>query len=192
MNTTMNAKRKGRPPHDIPPPRPMVWESAGVAKAVQDILDALEVPPIDPASRYRLQRLFYIHDKFGDGDARGYITLLIRTILESENNQDALVEPIIHAVSSSMKPEWTNLGLAWIEAFDKIPLNALLQTMRSLDLFAEKNLGYYLGISISNKLRPILQPLVPKPAPPVRAKRKRPTKALKRRKAAQPLRRMAA
>jgi hypothetical protein len=36
----------------------------------------------------------------------------------------ALVEPIIGAVSSVMifNPEWANRGLAWIEAFDNVPL----------------------------------------------------------------------
>jgi hypothetical protein len=151
----------------------------------------MEFPSIDPEVRMFFQRSLYRSKMFGGG-GREKIILLIRTILESEGNQDALVEPVVSAVSSCMKPEWTELGLAWIEAFDKIPLTALLQTMRSLDLFAEKNLGYYLGISLSNKLRVILEPLVPKPAPPVRAKRKPPAKPSKRRPADQPARRMAA
>jgi hypothetical protein len=34
-----------------------------------------------------------------------------------------------------MSPDWTRKRLAWIEAFDRISLTAILQTMRVLDLF---------------------------------------------------------
>lgn len=168
----------------------MPWESKAFAKRVQEILDALEVPQVDNAVRLYFQRSLYVSDHLGLG-GREKIILLIRTILESEGNEDALIEPIVHAVSFCMKKEWTDLGLAWIEAFDKIKLTEVLRTMRSLDLFAEKNLSYYLGISLRNKLWPILEPLVRKPAPPVRAKRKSP-KSAKRRPADQPASRMAA
>jgi hypothetical protein len=79
-----------------------------------------------------------------------------------------------------MKKEWTDLGISFIAAFDGIKLTALLQTMRGLDLFRENSLYYYLGISLQNKLRVILDPLVKRPVPP------------KRRATNQPLRRMAA
>jgi hypothetical protein len=185
------AKRKGRPPLEVPPPPPMPWESKVVAKQVQNILDAMELSSIDDEVRLYFQRSLYRSKMFGGG-GREKIILLIRTILESEGNEDALIEPIVNAVCSCMRPEWTDLGLVWIETFDKFKLTALLETMRSLDLFAEKDLGYHLGISLRNKLRPILEPLVPKPAPPIKAKRKLPTKPLKRRTANQPLRRLAA
>ena len=35
------------------------------------------------------------------------------------------------AVSGCLKPEWTNRGVELIEAFDRIPLTAILQTMRA-------------------------------------------------------------
>jgi hypothetical protein len=108
--------------------------------------------------RLTLQRTLYRSGKFGDGDGRGHVTLLIRTILESEGNQDALIEPIVGAVSMCMRPEWTELGLRWIEAFDKIPLMAILQTMRGLDLFSERSLGCYYSIALRNKLAAILEP----------------------------------
>jgi hypothetical protein len=83
-----------------------------------------------------------------------------------------------------MRPEWTKKGLAWIEAFDGIPLVAILQTMRSLDLFSEQSIGRYYSIAIRNKLWAILEPSVSKPAP---AKRKPArTGASKRRPANQP------
>jgi hypothetical protein len=95
------------------------------------------------------------------------VTLLIRTILESEGNQDALIEPIVSAVSLSMRPEWTSRGLVWIETFDKIPLLSILETMRSRDLFSENTIGSYLAIAIRNKVAAIMEPAerpAPKPA----------------------------
>jgi hypothetical protein len=54
-------------------------------------------------SRGIFQRMLHRQKYFG-GDGRGHITLLIRTILESEGNQDALIEPIISAVGLAMRP----------------------------------------------------------------------------------------
>jgi hypothetical protein len=171
----------GRPPHPVPPPKPALWESEKVSTKLQKILDALEVPPIDLEVRRTLQRLLHRREFFG-GDGLGCVTLLIRTILESEGNQDALIEPIVSAVSFCMRPEWTEKGLAWIEAFDRIPLTAILQTMRGLDLFSEKSIGHYYSIAIRNKLWAILEPSVSKPA----IKRKPRTAPPKRRPINQP------
>jgi hypothetical protein len=57
-----------------------------------------------------------------------------------------------------MRPEWTNLGLRWIEAFDQVPLLEILQTMRSLDLFREQSLSRYLSMILHNKLTKIWGP----------------------------------
>jgi hypothetical protein len=72
-------------------------------------------------------------------------------------------------------------------SFDKIPLTAILQTMRGLDLFSEKSIGHYYSIAIRNKLWAILEPSVSKPAP-VRAKRKPRNGPAKRRPADQRVR----
>jgi hypothetical protein len=50
--------------------------------------------------------------------------LLLRTIMESENNRMALVEPILWALSDviAANPRWTAKGLDWLVAFDKIDL----------------------------------------------------------------------
>jgi hypothetical protein len=101
------------------------------AARVDRLLVALgEVPPVDAAARARLARLL-------DRHGAQHVILLVRTIIESEGNANALIEPIISAVSSVMvfHPEWANRGLAWIEAFDNVPLTGLLQTMRDLELF---------------------------------------------------------
>jgi hypothetical protein len=116
---------------DGPPPgyviTPPAWESAPVAKQVQDILDAVDAPSVDKETRSTLQRYLWRRQKHGDmfrdgwgSDGRGYVTVLLRTILESDGNRDALIEPVVVAVSSCMRPEWTNRGLAWIEAFDRL------------------------------------------------------------------------
>ena len=162
MRTVSAAKGKvGRPPRGRPPNPPMPWETKAVAKRVQTIIDSVEVSVIDPQVLLTLQRTLYRAEKYGDGDGSGAVTLLVRTITESTGNEDALIEPIISAVSFCMRPEWTAKGLAWIEAFDQIPLESILQTMRDLDLFAEASLGHYLGIAIRNKLAAIFEPLPP-------------------------------
>jgi hypothetical protein len=87
-----------------------LWESPAVARQLDDILEALEVPLIDAEMRRTLQRQMHRRDKYFGGGGRGHVTLLVRTILESENNQDALIEPIVSAVSLCMEPEWTDFG----------------------------------------------------------------------------------
>ena len=87
------------------------------------------------------------------------LTSALSRLLESEGNgAEALIEPIVSAVSSCMRPEWTNRGLAWIEAFDRVPLTSILQTMRGLDLFSEQSLAHYLSLVLRNKLTAILNP----------------------------------
>jgi len=85
--------------------------------------------------------------------------LLIRTIIESEGNEQALVEPVVSAVSFVMvrHRDWTNKGLAWIEAFDSLPLLQIAETMRGLNLFKEESLAHYLSMVLSNKLLKTIQ-----------------------------------
>jgi hypothetical protein len=61
-------------------------------------------PQPDAQVRRTLQRTLHRTEKYFGGDGRGQITLLIRTIVESEGNQDALVEPIVSAVAMCMEP----------------------------------------------------------------------------------------
>ena len=169
MSAEKRVKRVGRPPHPSVSPPPALWESPAFARQLDDILSALEVPPIDSETRGIFQRMLYRQKYFG-GDARGRVIFIIRCILESSGNEGALIGPIVSAVSSCVTPELTNRGLQLIEAFDRIPLVAILQTMRGLDLFSEKSIGHYFPIAIRNKVWAILEPSVSKPAP-VRAKR---------------------
>ena len=71
------------------------------AKALPGLLKDLEAPPIDDAAHARLERLIVW---------RGIeaVTLLIRTIIESEGNEDALTEFVIDGVADVMlaRPDW--------------------------------------------------------------------------------------
>ena len=77
--------------------------------------------------------------------------------------------------------QWTERGLAWIGAFDSIPLLAIVETMRSLDLFKESTLSHYLNMTLSNKLQRLFEP----PPPPQRGR----TRNGGRRPVVRPLRR---
>lgn len=57
----------------------------------------------------------------------GHLVLLLRTIMESENNRMALVEPVLWGVSDVMiaNPCWPDRGLEWLDAFDTIDLCAI-------------------------------------------------------------------
>lgn len=57
----------------------------------------------------------------------GHLILLLRTIMESENNRMALVEPVLWSVSDVMasNPKWPARGLEWLAAFDEIDLCGL-------------------------------------------------------------------
>ena len=61
--------------------------------------------------------------------------------------------------------DWTDRGLAWIEAFDLIPLLATVETMRGLDLFHETSLAKYLAMILINRLWKTMEP-PPLPPPP--------------------------
>jgi hypothetical protein len=149
---------------------PSAWEAPAIATQVDEILLALEVPKIDAETRLIFQEIIHRQKYFG-GDPKGRIIFIIRAITESEGNEGALIGPIVSAVSSCLTPEIINRGLAVIEAFDRIPLLAILETMRSLDLFSEDSIGSYYSVAIRNKLRAILQPAVLPAAKPIKVKR---------------------
>jgi hypothetical protein len=54
-----SVKRSGRPPRVEPPTPPALWESESVARKLDKILNALEVPTINTETRRTLQRLLY-------------------------------------------------------------------------------------------------------------------------------------
>ncbi|HEU4805271.1 MAG TPA: hypothetical protein VFS91_05610, partial [Nitrobacter sp.] len=98
-----------------------------------------------------------------------HTTLTLRTIAESENNQDALIEDVIEAISDIIRhhPRWSNLGLEWLAAFDKI---ALIELRRKVKAASVRPLKAGIATLICVELEEILGPSVlPKP---VKAKAK--------------------
>ncbi|OPH83878.1 hypothetical protein [Nitrobacter vulgaris] len=86
---------------------------------------------------------------------------MIVTIIESADNENVLVTPVIEAVHHMMTRQraWTETGSEWLEAFDHLPpLMTILEVMRELDLFLETSLGKYLGMILENKLRKHFEP----------------------------------
>ncbi|MET3965439.1 hypothetical protein [Bradyrhizobium sp. S3.9.1] len=53
-----------------------------------------------------------------------HLTLLLRTLLETEGNSGHVNEFTLYAISDIMlaHPEWPEKGLAWLEAFDRVDL----------------------------------------------------------------------
>jgi hypothetical protein len=138
------------------------WDAALVA--AKRLLVALDAPPVSPEALERLQKLIRYRGE-------QHATLVIRTIIESEGNELALIGPVISAVSDVMarKPDWPNKGVAWIEAFDEMPLLQIVETMRGLEIFREESIGTYLAVSLESRLAKLLTdapaPEATKPAP---------------------------
>jgi hypothetical protein len=187
---------------DLPPPvgtveKPAAWDCPAIAKQVQGVLDAVEAPQIDRDTRLALQRYLYRRNKYGEmfhdndfgSDGSGYITLLCRTILESEGNQNALIEPIVSAVAASMRSIWIRRGIEWIAAFDKIPLVDILNKLRELNLFTEKEIAHHYEIGIERRLWRIFGPDVVPELP--KAKAPKPPRAVKQIRARGPLKKAA-
>ena len=184
------------PPGSAEPPPP--WDCKSIAKLVQAVLDAVEAPPIDKETRLTLQRYLYRRNRYGaafhgddfGADGRGYITLLCRTILESEGNQNALIEPVVSAVGLCMRPIWIRKGIEWIAAFDQIPLVEILNKLRELDLFSEKEIADHYAIGIERRLWRIFGPDVVPAAP--KPKRPKKPRAVKQTQSRRPLKKPAA
>jgi hypothetical protein len=124
------------------------------AETLQRILGSHDRPIIKAAARAKLERVLRYYDE-------GHVNLLIVTIIESADNEDALIAPVIEAVHSVMTRhrEWTEKGSEWLEAFDHLPpLMTILEVMRELGLFLETSLGKYLGMILENKLRKHFEP----------------------------------
>lgn len=132
--------------------------------AAKRLLVALDAPAVTPEALERLQKLIRYRGE-------QHTTLVIRTIIESEGNELALIEPVIFAVSDVMasKPDWPEKGVAWIAAFDAIPLLQIVETMRGLEIFRETSLGTYLAVAIESRLlRAFPEAPAPEIAPPAK------------------------
>jgi hypothetical protein len=135
------------------------------------LLVAVEAPAI---ARETLDVLQRVAERHGEE----HLTLVLRTILESEGNRDALFEPIISGVSSAIifNPEHVAKGLAWLETFDQIPLRRIFDLMRELEYFKLSEARLVYSTILQNKLRRIFNetkaPPPPKHKPNIRTRSK--------------------
>ena len=139
------------------------WETPALAAEVRDTLEAIEAPPVDADVMFQFQKTLYRGRMF-NVDGRGRIVLACRCILESEGNAGAFAEPFVSAVlSAACTEEFAGCGLELIEAFDKIRLTEIIETMKSLEFFLQKDVVSDLGTIVRNKLQRILFPQQPEP-----------------------------
>jgi hypothetical protein len=165
-------------------PRRLRWEPVELEAEVRGILDAIEAPPVDAEVIFKFQKILHWGRLFNE-DGRGQIVLTCRCILESEGNQDAFRQPFVSAVLSSVG-NFADRGLELVEAFDQIDLVGILEQMRALEFFLQKDVVGDLSTIVRNKLRRILSPPQPEPTPKLskheqRAADKRATAAANRR-----------
>jgi len=165
--------RVGRPrtPEQFGPPRPEPYQREPYARHLKVVLDALEIGYLGPDERMYLQRIMWRTDRLRDCypdrfPARGEdsIVLTLRSITESTNGCEALVLPIIKAISSCTHEAWVNSG-SWFEALDELPLLETLKVLRILGIEDQ------LERVVRQKLYEMLGPPVaaaPKKKPPTR------------------------
>jgi hypothetical protein len=142
--------------------------------ALARILDALEIEIVPtyarrgPRQTCAGQTLPRLLAEFGEA----HLTLLLRTIVESEGNELALIGPVIHAVNNVMlaRPGWPEKGLAWIEAFDGLDLAMLQKRARPIGKLkgcacSTAPAGIIVD-RLATKLDPAPAPKLPKPSSP--------------------------
>lgn len=78
------------------------------AETIQ-LLSSHDRPIIEAAARAKLEHLLRYHDE-------GHVVLLVLTIIESADNENALVPPVIEAVHWVMTwhPDWAERGSEWL------------------------------------------------------------------------------
>lgn len=99
-----------------------------------------------------------------------HITIVLRTIVESEGNEGELIADVIGAISDLVRthPRWVNLGLAFIEAFDAISLAQVRKTAKATGV---QPLRDAIMTLVCVELEKILGPSrLPKPPKPVKVK----------------------
>jgi hypothetical protein len=100
-----------------------------------------------------------------------HITIVLRTIVESEGNEGELIADVIGAISDLVRthPRWVNLGLAFIEAFDAISLAQVRKTAKSTGVAPLRDaIMTLLCVELEKLLGPSK---LPKPPRPPRIKR---------------------
>jgi hypothetical protein len=99
-----------------------------------------------------------------------HATIVLRAIVESEGNSGELIADIIFAISDivRMHPRWVDLGLQWLEAFDKINLASIRRTAKATGAVP---LHSAVMVLLCAELERILGPSkLPKPPKPAKVK----------------------
>jgi hypothetical protein len=134
---------RGRPrsPEEFGPPKPQPHQRKEFVTRLQAILNALELPDLGRDERMYLQRTLWRADSLCNFDPKRFtirgedrVILLLRSIAETTNGAEALTLPIMKAVSSCLYDAWTDRGLAWLEALDRVPLLEILRMLSDLGL----------------------------------------------------------
>lgn len=87
----------------------------------------------------------------------GHVLFVLRTIVESQNNGLALWSETIWAVSDivRLRPDLADRGLAWIEAFDSIPLDEIRDRARRMRAGPKRQV---MRVLIIDRLEAVLRP----------------------------------
>jgi hypothetical protein len=169
------APSRGRPrsPEQYGPRKPEPHERNECFERLDALLHSLEIGDIGRNERLYLQHVMCRAERLrrldakrfaNDGDAR--VILILRSIAETANGTEALILPVMQAVACCMHEAWTDRGLEWLEALDKVPLLEIQSTLQSVGL------ERHLPEAIRYRLTQILgAPVVAKPEPKKPAKK---------------------
>jgi hypothetical protein len=158
----------GRPraPEAFGPPKPTPHQREPYARRLQSILDALEIIELGRDERQYLQRTLWRADFLRSFDsarftARGeeQVIMTLRAVAESSNGAEALVLPVIEAVSFSLCDAFIDRGLELFIAMDEIRLLEMHATLKGLGL------ERHLGAAVRHRLVEILGPPLQQPEP---------------------------
>lgn len=162
---------------DLKPIRCTKWKiPAPASDRLVQLLEQLDVKVFtvnEPGYfRPRTTRCGAILSRLLDEHGEAHVVTLVRTIVESKGNETALREPIILGLSEVILayPHWPEKnGLAWIEAFDAIPLLQLKD--RAFPMRAQNTpMRASIAGMLVDRLFPIFEPPPPAPEePPARA-----------------------
>jgi hypothetical protein len=95
------------------------------------------------------------------------VVVSLRCICESEGNSSALISDIISAVSDIVlaHPRWPAMGLAFVEAFDRIDLLDVRKTAKAANIQPLRvGVATLIAIELAKILGPSRPPKPPKPA----------------------------
>lgn len=120
---------------------------------IDRLCDQVGVNIVSPFKRFRpgQTRARRVLRKLLRHHGEGHVLFVLRTIVESRNNRAELWSETIMAVSDIvvMRPDLAGKGLAFIEAFDDIPLGEVRERARRMALGSKRQV---MRVLIAEKL----------------------------------------